>query len=103
MAAVLLMSVFSKLPLGSITSYQAIVHPEAPSERVFGRDLLRVEIMNEARTEKLFTVYNTHMKSHFVPYYEDQVAEKIKADARRKRQSEMIAEIISKMERPNRY
>lgn len=93
--------VLSKFPLGGITSYQAIVHPDDPAQRVFGRDLLRVEIMDQLRSKKLFSLYNTHLKSHLVPFFEDQVQGAINANARRKRQAEMISDIIFKAERPN--
>jgi hypothetical protein len=67
-------AVLSKLPLGAVTSWQHAVHPADPGERVFGRDLLEVEVLNIARTERLLTLFNTHLKSHFVPHDEDQEA-----------------------------
>ena len=94
-------AVLSKLPFGAITSYQAAVHPDDPSSRVFGRDLLSVEILNPSRKKKLFTLYNTHLKSHFVPFYEDQVEGAKQANERRKRQAEVISEIIGNAERPS--
>ena len=94
-------AVLSKLPFGAITSYQAAVHPDDLSTRVFGRDLLRVEILDLNYRNKLFTLYNTHLKSHFVPFYEDQVVGAQKANERRKRQAEMIAKLIAKAERPD--
>ena len=93
--------VLSRLPLGPITSHQTAVHPDEPEARVFSRDLLQVEVLNEKRSRKLFTLYNTHLKSHFVPFYEDQVAGKEKANQRRQRQAETISRIISDSERPN--
>lgn len=47
-------ALFSKLPLGAVTTFQTAVHRDAPQQRVFGRDLLEVEILNENRTRKLF-------------------------------------------------
>lgn len=91
--------ILSKLPIGRITSHQTAVHPDDPNRRVFGRDLLEVEILDPQGKRKLFTVYNTHMKSHFVPRTEDQAEGKKKADARRKRQAETISKIISANER----
>jgi MmgE/PrpD C-terminal domain len=44
-----------------VTSWQRAVHPSDPSEQVFGRDLLQVEILNASRTRRLFTLFNTHM------------------------------------------
>jgi endonuclease/exonuclease/phosphatase family metal-dependent hydrolase len=93
--------VLSKLPLGPITSHQAAVHPDEPEARVFSRDLLQVEILNARRSRKLFTLFNTHLKSHFVPYYQDQVAGAELANQRRQRQAETISRIISDAERPN--
>ena len=92
--------ILSKLPIGAITSHQAAVHPDEPNRRVFSRDLLQVEILNHNR-EKLFTIYNTHLKSHFVPFGEDPEQEAIAVNNRRKRQAETISNIISKTERPN--
>ena len=88
----------SKLPIGAITSHQTAVHPDDPERRVFGRDLLEVEIL-KANGDKLFTVYNTHMKSHFVPFGEDPDEGRERANARRRRQAETTARIISKRER----
>ncbi|MEO0913187.1 MAG: endonuclease/exonuclease/phosphatase family protein [Pseudomonadota bacterium] len=88
----------SRLPLGPITSHQAAIHPDDPERRVFGRDLQQVEIRSDAGA-KLFTLYNTHMKSHFVPFDQDQEAGAIAANARRRRQAETIRDIISKEER----
>jgi exonuclease III len=92
--------VMSKRPLGPITSHQTAVHPDDPGQRVFGRDLLQVEIL-DARGDKLFTLYNTHLKSRFVPHGEDPVQGAAKANARRQRQAETIAKIITRQERPN--
>ncbi|MEW8084679.1 MAG: hypothetical protein AB2823_03860 [Candidatus Thiodiazotropha endolucinida] len=40
-------------------------HPAKPESRVFGRELLEVEILNCIRSKTLFTLYNNHLKSHF--------------------------------------
>ncbi len=93
--------VMSKLPIGAITSHQTAVHPSDPARRVFGRDLLQVEILNPANGKKLFTLYNTHLKSHFVPFGQDPVQGAADANARRQRQAETVARIISAKERPN--
>jgi len=92
--------ILSKLPIGMVVSHQTAVHPDDPDRRVFGRDLLQVEVLDSHR-EKLFTLYNTHLKSHFVPFGEDPVQGAIDADHRRKRQAETISKIITRMERPN--
>lgn len=93
--------VLSKLPFGAITSFQAAVHPEEPDRRVFSRDLLRIEILNPNRSKKLFTLYNTHLKSHFVPFGENQENGALQADHRRRLQAETVSRLIAEMERPN--
>lgn len=93
--------VLSKFPIGSITSHQTAIHPDAPEKRVFGRDLLSVEILSKSRSKKLFTLYNTHLKSHFVPYGQDPIEGALKANTRRQQQADMVAEIIGKEQRPN--
>jgi exonuclease III len=92
--------ILSKLPIGPIVSHQAAVHPEEPNRRVFSRDLLQVEILDH-RGDKLFTIYNTHLKSHYVPFGQDPVQGAIDANNRRRRQAETISRLISRMERPN--
>jgi len=90
--------VMSKLPIGPIVSHQTAVHPEEPDRRVFSRDLLQVEILDKAG-RRLFSLYNTHLKSHYVPFGEDQVAGAKAANDRRRRQAETISRIISRSER----
>lgn len=92
--------ILSKLPIGTIASHQAAVHPETPERRVFGRDLLQVEILRP-NGDKLFTLYNTHLKSHFLPFGADPVQGAIAANALRRRQAETVSRILSRMERPN--
>lgn len=93
--------VLSRLPFGAITSYQAWVHPAEPDSRIFSRDLLGIEILNPGRSKKMFTLYNTHLKSNYVPYYEDQVTGAERANQRRRRQAEMVAAVIAGAERPD--
>lgn len=92
--------ILSKFPIGTIVSHQTAVHPDEPHQRVFSRDLLQVEILHPNR-DKLFTIYNTHLKSHFVPFGEDPVQGAIDANNRRRQQAEMISHIIRRMERVN--
>lgn len=92
--------VLSKLPIGTIVSHQTAVHPDVLNRRVFSRDLLQVEILRN-NGNKLFTMYNTHLKSHFVHPGEDPVQGAINANNSRKRQAEMISRILTRMERPN--
>ncbi len=88
----------SKLPVGAITSHQATRHRDAPDKRVFGRDLLQVEILKE-NGDKLLTVYNTHMKSHYVPFSDDPVQGALAANKRRRQQAEATRDIVSSRER----
>jgi hypothetical protein len=55
------LAVLSKLPIGGITSWQWAVHPDDPSEPVFSRDLLKVEIWNPGRSRRLLTLYNKNL------------------------------------------
>jgi endonuclease/exonuclease/phosphatase family metal-dependent hydrolase len=91
----------SRLPLGGVTSWRHAVHPEAPGQPVFSRDLLEVEVLNERRTKRLFTIYNTHLKSHFVPFGQDPMAGAEAADERRRQQAESLARIVSARMLPN--
>ncbi|MBN2555172.1 MAG: endonuclease/exonuclease/phosphatase family protein [Anaerolineales bacterium] len=94
-------AILSKLPVGPVTSFQTTVHPADLARPVFGRDLLEVQIWDEGRTRKLFTLYNNHLKSNFVPYGEDPVAGAAAANARRLRQAEMVARIVADRNRPD--
>jgi endonuclease/exonuclease/phosphatase family metal-dependent hydrolase len=90
----------SKLPLGAITSHQTATHPDDPGRRVFGRDLLAAEILSPAG-DRLFTLYNTHLKSHYVPFGVDPEEGAARANARRRRQAETVARLIARHERSN--
>ncbi len=92
--------VLSKYPIGTTTSHQTAVHPEQPDQRVFSRDLLQVEILDHNRN-KLFTLYNTHLKSHFVPFNEDPIEGARAANERRRRQAATVSRIIASQERPD--
>ncbi len=91
----------SKFPVGAITSHQTAEHEEAPGARIFGRDLLAADILHPRRDERLFTLYNTHLKSHFVPYDQDQAKGARLANERRRRQAETISRIVAERERTN--
>jgi endonuclease/exonuclease/phosphatase family metal-dependent hydrolase len=95
------LGVLSKLPIGAVTSWQHAVHPDASGERVFGRDLLEVEILAPNRRRKLFTLFNNHLKSHFVPFDEDPEEGARRANERRRRQAESAAGIVAARTRPN--
>ena len=46
------LGLLSRLPIGAVTSWQQAVHPEAPDNLVFSRDMLEVEILNPGRTRR---------------------------------------------------
>jgi endonuclease/exonuclease/phosphatase family metal-dependent hydrolase len=94
-------ALLSKLPIGAVTSFQTAVHPSDPGHRIFGRDMVEVEIWNEARTEKLLTLYNNHLKSHFVSADEDPELGVAEANQRRYQQAEVINNIVTKRTRPD--
>lgn len=95
------LGLLSKLPVGAVTSWRHAVHASDPGTPVFGRDLLEVEILNATRGRKLFTVFNNHLKSHFVPVGQNPVVGAQRANARRRRQAEKAREIILARTRPN--
>lgn len=95
--------VLSKLPIGGITSWQHAVHPDDPTRAVFGRDLLEVDILSPSRSRKLFTLFNSHLKSHYVDFKEDPVAGERSNNERRTRQAEITAEIVKARTRPDSH
>jgi endonuclease/exonuclease/phosphatase family metal-dependent hydrolase len=92
-------AVVSKHPIGRATTWQTATNPTAPTERVFSRDLLQVDILTKA--DRPFTLFVTHLKSHFVPFTEDQEAGKKAANERRRLQAETAALIIEQQMRPD--
>lgn len=95
------LAVLSRLPLGAVTTWQHVTHPERPDTRVFGRDLLEVEVYDRARRRRLFTLFNNHLKSHFVPHGEDRQAGQRSANERRRRQAQVVARIVAARTRPD--
>ncbi len=89
------LAVLSKYPIGAVTTWQHAVHPDNPKERVFSRDLLQVEILSQDRKAPICTVFNNHLKSHFVHFKEDQTEGAKLANERRRQQAEIIAKIIA--------
>jgi endonuclease/exonuclease/phosphatase family metal-dependent hydrolase len=94
----------SKLPVGAVTSHQTAPDPDRPGRPVFGRDLLEAQILSASGSRLLFTLFNNHLKSHFVPFYQDPIRGAIEADALRRRQAQAISRIVgSRMRRDARY
>ncbi|UCH89331.1 MAG: endonuclease/exonuclease/phosphatase family protein [Thermoplasmata archaeon] len=92
--------ILSKYPIGGMTSWRHAVHPDDAATPVFGRDLHEVEIYSHTRSRKLFTIFNNHLKSHFVDFRENEEEGERDNTARRTRQAEMIAEIVKYRTRP---
>ena len=96
----------SKFPVGQVVSHQTAPDPDDAEKRIFGRDLLRADILTPSRSRRLLSLFNTHMKSNFVDRLEHrtaeaQAAQKIRNNERRKRQSIVTREIIEAETRPN--
>ena len=95
-------ALYSKYPLRSVTSWHQHHHPQGARRPIFSRDLLQVEVMDKSRKKVLFTVFNTHLKSHYGD--EKGASERRKNNDRRKKQAEAIHKIVSKeMDKDARY
>lgn len=94
-------ALLSKLPLGAVTSWRFATHKSAPDSPVFSRDLLEVEIYDSNHRKKLFTLFNTHLKSQYLAPNENPVTGKERADMTRTQQAEVAVEIIKARTRPN--
>ena len=89
--------VLSKRPLGGVTSWQHARHPDDPDQRIFSRDLLEIDVLSADYSRVVLKIFNTHLKSQFIPVGSgDPGSEKEAADLRRRRQAEMAARIIAK-------
>src|SRR5204863_8704090 len=91
----------SKLEVGRVASWQHVRDPLKPDQPVFSRELLQVEILNADRSDRVLTVFNNHLKSHYVPFTEDPEVEGKRANELRKRQCEAVATIIETETRPD--
>lgn len=91
----------SRYPIGGVTSWRFAVHPDEPHDYIFSRDLLEVEILDPKRRQRLFTVFNSHLKSNYVRWGEDEARARNRILARRRRQAEMIATIVKARTRPD--
>jgi endonuclease/exonuclease/phosphatase family metal-dependent hydrolase len=95
------LGVLSRLPIGGVTSWKHAIHPSDPSQYIFGRDLLEVEILNSGRSKTLFKIFNNHLKSHYVGPGRERAAGRLSNNERRTRQAEKVAEIVKARTRPN--
>ncbi|WBQ06509.1 endonuclease/exonuclease/phosphatase family protein [Kribbella sp. CA-293567] len=87
--------VLSRRPIGGVTSYQRVFHPDVPSRPIFSRDLVEAEIL-DARGRRILTVFGTHLKSKFVDFtVDDAAAAAAEAQLLRQRQAETIVRIIA--------
>jgi endonuclease/exonuclease/phosphatase family metal-dependent hydrolase len=86
-------AVGSQKPIGYVKTHQFFVKDK---KRVFSRDLLEVEVLNDDRTDSLFTLFVTHLKSH---YGDDE--DKAGNDERRRIQAETAVEIIKESNSEN--
>src|SRR4029453_9519919 len=84
-----------------VAPWQTAFHPGGPREPVFSRDLLEVEILHPSTASRLFTVFNNHLKSQFVPFDQDPGAGKQANDARRRRRAETVERIVPARTRPD--
>ncbi|WP_350281032.1 endonuclease/exonuclease/phosphatase family protein [Kribbella sp. HUAS MG21] len=96
--------ILSRVPIGGVTSYQRVFHPDVPDRPIFSRDLVEAEIL-DARGRKVLTVFGTHLKSKFVDFTaEDPVAAAAAAELLRTRQADAIVRILaSRMGSRQRY
>lgn len=93
--------VLTKLPLGGVTSWQHVEHPDARGEPIFSRDLLEIDILTDDFSDVRLTCFVTHLKSHHIPWEPDQTdadreQARNDADQRRERQADMIARILER-------
>jgi endonuclease/exonuclease/phosphatase family metal-dependent hydrolase len=87
--------ILSRRPVGGVTSFQRVFHPDVPTRPIFSRDLVEVEIL-DTKGRRILTVYGTHLKSKFVDFtVADPVAAAAEAQLLRQRQAETITRIIA--------
>ncbi|WP_020392006.1 endonuclease/exonuclease/phosphatase family protein [Kribbella catacumbae] len=87
--------ILSRRPLGGVTSYQRMFHPDVPTRPIFSRDLVEAEIL-DAKGRRVLTIFGTHLKSKFVDFtVADPVAAAAAAQLLRQRQAETITRIIA--------
>ncbi|MEU4391239.1 endonuclease/exonuclease/phosphatase family protein [Kribbella sp. NPDC023855] len=87
--------ILARRPVGGVTSFQRVFHPDVPTRPIFSRDLVEVEIL-DTEGRRLLTVYGTHLKSKFVDFtVADPVAALAESQLLRQRQAETITRIIA--------
>lgn len=87
--------ILSRRPLGGVTSYQRVFHPDVPSRPIFSRDLVEAEIL-DSQGRRLLTVFGTHLKSKFVDFtVPNPIEAAAEAELLRQRQAETITRIIA--------
>lgn len=87
--------VLSRLPVANLTSHRFEVHPADPTNPIFGRDLLEVDILNASRSRRLLKLFVNHLKSKLVPFNDpNPTATQAKNDLRRARQAETVARVV---------
>jgi endonuclease/exonuclease/phosphatase family metal-dependent hydrolase len=87
--------ILSRRPIGGVTSYQRVFHPDVPSRPIFSRDLVEAEIL-DTKGRRILTVFGTHLKSKFVDFtVADPIAAAAEAQLLRQRQAETITRIIA--------
>jgi len=95
------LGLLSKYPIGGVSSWQRTVHPDDPGLLIFDRDLLEVEILDHARSQRLFTLFNNHLRGHNLHGEEDEDLGQMINHQRRRRQAMMIAGIVKERNRPD--
>jgi endonuclease/exonuclease/phosphatase family metal-dependent hydrolase len=93
------------LHIGRVTTWKHATNSHAPGRPIFSRDLLEVELLDAAGDVRL-TVFNTHLKSHFVDRWNatehraktpaEMAAEGAKADDLRGWQADSAAAIMKR-------
>jgi endonuclease/exonuclease/phosphatase family metal-dependent hydrolase len=93
----------SRRPVGAVTSWRHARHSPTDPDPIFSRDLLQVQILKANGTQRLLTVFVTHLKSKFCDFREDPVLCQEHNTELRSRQSETAARIIAAQTRPDSH
>lgn len=94
-------ALISKLPIGQVSSWRHLRRPLNPQEHIFSRDLLQVEVL-KPNGQHALTLFNTHLKSKYIPFTEPNPEQKkLDDDALRFLQAQTMAAIIKRQTRPD--